>query len=90
MKIRIVQTGYETFTGLLGDVKFEDGVSIADVSEQQAAYVGSMFVVVPDGETVAGPVEANQPVVDPADVPPLPEGQSAELTPEGQNTEGAE
>lgn len=45
MKIRIVQTGYETFTGLLGDVKFEDGLSVIDVSNEQFAYVRSMFIV---------------------------------------------
>ena len=44
MKIRIVQQGYQTFTGLLGDVKFENGESTTSVSPQQAAYVAAMFV----------------------------------------------
>jgi len=51
MKIRIIQVGFETFTGLLGDVHFQDGVSVADVSEQQAAYVRAMFVTAIEGET---------------------------------------
>lgn len=45
MKMRIVQAGFEGFTGLLGDVKFEDGVSVKDVSAEQFAYVRAMFVV---------------------------------------------
>lgn len=44
MKIRIVQQGYRTFTGMLGDVKFENGESTTSVSPQQAAYVAAMFV----------------------------------------------
>lgn len=85
MKIRIVQTGYETFTGLLGDVKFEDGVSVADVTKQQMDYVGSMFVVAPEDEPVEG-------VVDPIVTAPAAPEQVEDLTPEGQNTaeEGAE
>ncbi len=44
MKIRIIQSGYETFTGLLGDVKFDNGVSVGQASEQQVAYVAAMFI----------------------------------------------
>lgn len=43
MKIRITQSGYESFCGLLGDVKFDNGVSVSDASEQQVAYVAAMF-----------------------------------------------
>jgi hypothetical protein len=88
MKIRIVQTGYETFTGLLGDVKFENGLSASDVSEQQAAYIGAMFVIAKDDEPVDGPIASNKTVVDPADVPLMPEGQTTDLNPEGQKAEG--
>jgi hypothetical protein len=45
MKLKIVQTGYESFTGLLGDVKFEDGVSVKDTTPEQYAYIRAMFVV---------------------------------------------
>lgn len=44
MKIRITQSGYEAFCGLLGDVKFENGVSVGEASEQQVAYVAAMFI----------------------------------------------
>jgi hypothetical protein len=44
MKIRIVQHGFESFSGLLGDVRFEDGLSVAEVNAQQADYVRAMFV----------------------------------------------
>lgn len=76
MKIRIVQSGYETFTGLLGDVKFEGGVSVREVSEQQAAYVGAMFIIARDDEALE-PVEPTKPVVEPQDVAPMVEGQPA-------------
>ena len=73
MKIRIIQAGYETFTGLLGDVKFEDGVSVADVSAEQFAYVRAMFVVAE---------EVSEEVVE-SDGDTNPQG-GEELTPEGQ------
>ena len=37
MKIRITQSGYEAFCGLLGDVKFDNGVSVGNANEQQVA-----------------------------------------------------
>lgn len=96
MKIRIVQTGYETFTGLLGDVKFENGVSVADVSKQQMDYVGAMLVVTPEDEPINGPVD---PIVAPINAPEdlISEGQetteapveSADLPSEGQEDQGA-
>lgn len=89
MKIRIVQAGYETFTGLLGDVKFEGGVSVRDVSEQQAAYVGAMFIIARDGEEV-GSVEPTKPVVVPEDVPPMVEGKPAEEQPADEADKDAE
>lgn len=74
MKIRITQSGYQTFTGLLGDVKFEGGTSVNEVSDQQAAYVAAMFTVesfseevTPSGQNDAGT-----------------QAQSAELTSQGQ------
>lgn len=70
MKIRITQLGFEAFTGLLGDVHFEGGVSVSDVSEQQAAYVRAMFVT---EEVTPSEQEGSEST-----------GKSAELTPEGQ------
>lgn len=89
MKIRIVQAGYESFTGLLGDVKFEGGVSVRDVSEQQAAYIGSMFLIGTDEEPVEGPIEPSKPVVAPEDVPPMVEGKPAEAVAEAEAEEAA-
>lgn len=45
MKIRIVQDGYQTFSGLLADVAFDDGVSVSAVNKHQHAYIGAMFTV---------------------------------------------
>lgn len=44
MKIRIIQLGFETFSGLLGDVHFDNGVSVDEVSDIQAEYVRAIFV----------------------------------------------
>lgn len=44
MKIRIIQAGFESFTDWVGDVKFVDGVSVDEVSEQQAQFVRALFV----------------------------------------------
>jgi len=89
MKIRIVQAGYETFTGLLGDVKFENGLSVKDAAPEQFAYVRSLFVA----EEVAEEVVESDGDTNPQGGEELtPEGQEedqkpqeqAELTSEGQ------
>lgn len=56
MKIRITQSGYEAFCGLLGDVKFDNGVSVGDANEQQIAYVAAMFTTETFEENVEGEV----------------------------------
>ena len=43
MKIRITQPGFETFSGQLGDIQFDAGVSTQDVSDQQADFMSSFF-----------------------------------------------
>lgn len=45
MKLRITQAGMQSYTGLLADVWFADGVATTDMSEQQIAYVRSLFEV---------------------------------------------
>lgn len=84
MKIRIVQSGYETFTGLLGDVSFQDGVSKKDVSDQQAAYVGAMFTCESfEDEAPQEPQESQEPQEPQAPVDEAPsQEQNGEETPE--------
>ncbi|CAG9228836.1 hypothetical protein [Burkholderia vietnamiensis] len=42
MKIRMVQAGYEKFTGLFGGVQFEDGESAHEVDERTAARLANI------------------------------------------------
>jgi hypothetical protein len=97
MKIRIVQAGYETFNGLLGDVKFENGLSIKDVSGEQAAYVRSIFTTEEVSDEQSDESAQSDSVDPQAQKDLTPEGQDegekpqeqAELTLEGQDAEGA-
>lgn len=57
MKIRITQEGYEGFSGQLGDVLFENGTSVAHVSEQQSAYIAAMFTAEHVEDEAPAPVE---------------------------------
>lgn len=43
MKIKMIQAGYESFTGVFGNVAFSGGVS-ADVSETTATSIGAMVL----------------------------------------------
>lgn len=45
MKIKIVQPGWEGFTGNFGSIDFANGVSVSDVSESEAARVGAVVRV---------------------------------------------
>lgn len=38
MKIKIIQKGWEGYTGILGTVTFKDGVSIRDLTPNEQAY----------------------------------------------------
>lgn len=79
MKIRIVQSGYETFNGLLGDVRFVDGESVHEVTAQQASYVSAMFTCeMVEAEAEAPQADADQADADQADTP------AADATDEGQ------
>lgn len=43
MHLKLTQSGYEAFTGQMGAIDFEDGVSVYSVSPQQA---GGILLVV--------------------------------------------
>lgn len=43
MKLKITQAGYQTFNGMLGDVTFVEGVSVADVSKESAAGITAIY-----------------------------------------------
>lgn len=46
MKIRITVPGWDSFSGLFGTVEFENGVSVRDVTEQEALRIGANLNVV--------------------------------------------
>lgn len=48
--IRIVQRGFETFTGILGSIQFKDGVSVEPVSQAEAERIGC-FTRIEDATT---------------------------------------
>ncbi|MDY7537608.1 hypothetical protein RGU72_04985 [Undibacterium sp. 5I1] len=50
MKIKLIQAGYEAFSGPLGDVVFDNGTSVTDVSEQSAGGIASIYQVERIGE----------------------------------------
>lgn len=43
MRIKLVQSGYETFTGGLGNVDFVDGLSVGSVSKESAAGIAAIL-----------------------------------------------
>lgn len=50
-KIKIVEAGYDQFTGEFGQIEFVDGVSVYPVTELQAARLGAMVrIEKEDGE----------------------------------------
>jgi len=44
MKVKLTQAGMEAYSGLLGDVVFQDGVSSTDLTAAQAAALMSIYV----------------------------------------------
>lgn len=44
MKVKLTQLGMETYSGLLGDVVFQDGVSSTDLTSAQTAALLSIYV----------------------------------------------
>ena len=62
MKIKIIQKGYELFTGPFGSVEFANGVSIDHVSRREAERLGSILPIVEindEGEE-NGPISIGQ------------------------------
>ena len=57
MKLKIVQSGFETYTGLLGDVTFTNGVSDRDLNAAEIANLTTLFAaeLVADEEAVTEP-----------------------------------
>lgn len=54
MKIRLTQPGWENYTGQMGIVLFENGVSVEDVPRVQAMRISaSMFCESEDGESLS-------------------------------------
>lgn len=54
MKIRLLAAGFEDFTGALGPVFFESGLSVEPVSQREALRIGSSFhVEYENGEEVS-------------------------------------
>lgn len=45
MKIKITQPGWETFTGNFGSIEFADGVSVGEVSQNEASRVAAVVRV---------------------------------------------
>ena len=44
MKLKIIQAGFESYSGQLGNVAFKDGVSLHDVNEIESAFVRALMV----------------------------------------------
>lgn len=59
MKIKIIEAGYEGFTGQLGIYEFENGITVDDVGRGDAAALGAMLSVV-DAETGLNPSETQR------------------------------
>lgn len=43
MKLKIVQPGFETYSGQMGMILFKDGLSVCDVSERDALRLCALF-----------------------------------------------
>lgn len=53
MKLRLTQPGYETYTGQMGTVFFEDGMSTADVKPNDAVRMAAQFLCAWEDGTTA-------------------------------------
>jgi hypothetical protein len=45
MKIKLVQPGYENFTGHMGQVNFTNGISDVDLSVEQQATIAAIYQI---------------------------------------------
>lgn len=89
MKLRLIQTGYETFTGQMGAVFFEDGLSTADVSEMDAVRMSAVFQCEwenGDSSSVANWLieRKNDPAPDVLNLEPVTEDSPVTKAPEGE------
>lgn len=66
MKIRIVEPGWQGFTGQFGVCEFKDGVSVGDVSTSDASFMASL-VAIENIETGKSP-NPGQTILDAADM----------------------
>lgn len=76
MKIKLTDSKYSNFTGMIGHVQFADGVSVEDEPAQALAFVGAVVSAVGvEGDAPAPQAPAPAPVepVAPAPVEPAPE-----------------
>lgn len=66
MKIRVVEAGFENYTGMLGNVMFENGVSVSEPSGFDVARLTSLmrFENVETGEQVSPGIEYQQKFLD--------------------------
>lgn len=46
MKLRIIEKGWETYTAALGSVQFENGVSVGDVTLQEARHLAGNLSII--------------------------------------------
>jgi hypothetical protein len=78
MKLKLVQAGYEGFTGYLGVTLFENGVSVGDVPEREARTIGMSIKTEWEDGGDPNPAQAllnsmhNEPVVEAAAAPVVP------------------
>lgn len=57
-RIRLTEPGFQTYTGEIGTIRFEDGVSVEEVSQADANVVGaSMRCVAVDTDHALGPTQ---------------------------------
>lgn len=68
MKIRLVQAGYEAYTGQVGLVAFTSGLSDEEVSAQTAAGVAAVVqITIEEGGQNDGIMDVTNPAVDVSD-----------------------
>ena len=89
MKLRLIQAGYETFTGQMGAVFFEDGLSTGDVSEMDAVRMSAVFQCEwenGDSSSVANWLieRKDDPAPDVLNVEPVTQDTPATKAPEGE------
>lgn len=94
MKLKLIQEGYEGFTGLLGVTLFEDGVSVNDVPGREARTIGMSIKAEWEDGTDPNPAQGlldsmhNEPVMETAAAPVVPTVYTEEQLAEIADKEG--